>query len=461
VKEEAMRPSRLLQLGCSALLFTACDEQATPTAPGDEPDSPSLSQAAGDRVVNSVADPGDGVCNSKECTLREAINDPQSTRITFAPGLAGPITLARPGEGGGRLDIERSLTITGPSQRIAIRGRNPDLAFPVFRIGDGARVSLTNLIIRRGGGGILNRGTLTVTDCLITGNGYGIHNTFGDLTLNRSAVADNTSAGVWFSGGTGRLGQDRITRNSGGGLAVGSATVTMANSTIDGNSSRDDGGGISLVEGRLTVLRSSITNNSAAGQGGGVFNRSDNVFRRGGASISLLNSTVSGNSASFGGGIANSPLRGQAGIGLRNTTVTGNSASQEGGGIYQNGPENDEDFGGLGLVNSLVARNNAPTAPDLSVVSGFLTARSNLIGVGSGSGVTNGVDGNQVGTVAAPIDPKLGALGDHGGSTQTHPLLAGSPAIDAGSAADCPDIDQRGVSRPQGPGCDIGSYERK
>jgi CSLREA domain-containing protein len=83
-------------------------------------------------VVNSVADPGDGVCNAAQCTLREAIADPQTTAITFASGLAGPITLARPGEGGGRLEIERSLTITGPSQRIAIRGRGPGLVFPSF-----------------------------------------------------------------------------------------------------------------------------------------------------------------------------------------------------------------------------------------------------------------------------------------------------------------------------------------
>ena len=100
-----MRASHLLRLAVSALLFTACGEQPTPTAPGDEPAAPDLSLATGDRVVNSVADPGDGVCNGAECTLREAINDPQSTRITFAPGLAGPITLAPPGSGGGQLDI--------------------------------------------------------------------------------------------------------------------------------------------------------------------------------------------------------------------------------------------------------------------------------------------------------------------------------------------------------------------
>jgi hypothetical protein len=57
-------------------------------------------------------------------------------------------------------------------------------------------------------------------------------------------------------------------------------------------------------------------------------------------------------------------------------------------------------------------------------------------------------------------DPKLGPLADNGGLTQTQALLPGSPAIDAGST-DCPPpaTDQRGVSRPQGPACDIGAFE--
>jgi CSLREA domain-containing protein len=456
-----MQWSRLLRIGLPALVIAGCGEEPSPTGPGDRAVEPSLSQAAGVRVVNSTADPGDGVCNAAQCTLREAIADPQSTAITFAPGLVGPITLARPGDGGGRLEIDRDLSITGPTGRIAIRGRSPDLAFPVFHIEDGAKVTLANLIIRRGGRGIFSRGTLTVTNCLIAGNsGTGILNAFGDLTLTRSSVTENASTGVAVSGGTAMLGHDRIARNSGGGLSVGAGTVTLAKSTIAGNSARD-GAGISLVEGSLTVDASTITNNTATGLGGGVFNRSHNVFRRGGASITLRNSTVSGNSADFGGGIANSPDAGAAGVGLRNTTVTNNSASQQGGGIYQDGPENDEDFGSLGLVNSLVAGNHAPAAPDLGVFSGFLSARFNLIGIGAGSSVANGVDGNLVGTAAAPLDPRLGALADNGGPTNTHALLAGSPAIDAGSTPDCPATDQRGVSRPQGSGCDIGSYERR
>jgi len=56
-------------------------------------------------------------------------------------------------------------------------------------------------------------------------------------------------------------------------------------------------------------------------------------------------------------------------------------------------------------------------------------------------------------------NPNLGPFGNYGGPTATIPLLAGSPAIDAGDAAACPAVDQRGISRPYGAGCDIGAFE--
>ena len=64
-----------------------------------------------------------------------------------------------------------------------------------------------------------------------------------------------------------------------------------------------------------------------------------------------------------------------------------------------------------------------------------------------------------MGTAAAPIDPRLGALHDRWSYPYACPA-AGKPGIDAASTPDCPTTDQRGVSRPQGSGCDIGSYER-
>ncbi len=141
---------------------------------------------------------------------------------------------------------------------------------------------------------------------------------------------------------------------------------------------------------------------------------------------------------------------------LINSTVARNSATQEGGGILVVG------FDPLVmLTNSLVARNSAPTGPDVLVgPDAVALARFSLIGDGSGSGITN-TNGNQVGSASVPIDPKLGPLANNGGPTRTHALLLGSPAIDAASTPDCPTIDQRGVLRPQGAACDIGSYERK
>jgi hypothetical protein len=117
------------------------------------------------------------------------------------------------------------------------------------------------------------------------------------------------------------------------------------------------------------------------------------------------------------------------------------------------------------LTNTIVAGNGATEAPDVynsNDFYGLIGGANNLIGDGTGSGFTN-VEGNQVGNVTpytAPIDPLLGPLGDNGGSTPTHALLDGSPAIDAGTSEGCPATDQRGVARPQGSACDIGSFER-
>jgi len=86
----------------------------------------------------------------------------------------------------------------------------------------------------------------------------------------------------------------------------------------------------------------------------------------------------------------------------------------------------------------------------------------NLIGDGTGmTGLSNGVNGNLVGSADAPIDPLLGPLQDNGGPTQTHALLAGSPAIDAGNNAYATDWDQRGEGFPRIVNgiIDIGAFE--
>jgi CSLREA domain-containing protein len=469
-------------------------------------------------VVNSLADPGNGVCNATQCTLREAINDPASTEISFASGLTGPITLAKPANGGGTLRIEKTLTITGPSTGIVIGRRGTDPAFRILRIGSGVTVKLTNLTVRNGketeraGGGIVNFGTLALTHCtaefdsaasgggidnhgpltllnstvrrnsavqggggianrnhMLTltnstvafnsagvGGGGGISNVGGGLALNRSTIADNStreSGGGIFNdnNASATVTNSRIARNSagrGGGIYNGKAGLTLTNSTVTGNSAVDGGGIANSLS--VFIISSTVVGNSATGTGGGLSNHL--VFRAPLRNI-LTNSTVSGNVARVGGGMS-TPFDDVFGSvnDLTNSTVAFNSATESGGGIA----------GFFRLVNGLVARNTAPTGPDVLSEKFFpVVARFSLLGDGSGSGLTNGVDGNQVGSASAPIDPRLGPLALNGGPTRTHALLLGSPAIDAASTPDCPTTDQRGVLRPQGAACDIGSYERK
>jgi CSLREA domain-containing protein len=479
-----MQHRRVITYLFSLLVFAACTDQEAPTSPdaAPEPGSPAFSHTAGHKVVNSRADPGDGTCNATECTLREAINAPGSTEISFAPGLTGPITLAAPAAGGGTLAIDKRLSITGPSQQISIWRRSTAPEFGILQIGSSGTATLTNLIIRGGKaltiadlGGILNRGTLRLINCVVAGNsatfGGGIDNE-GTLTLTHSRVAHNSGfdGGGIINNGTLRLTNSTVSGNSavfGGGINNDRGTLTLTNSRIAGNTAFS-GGGIEGLRGTLT--NTTVAANSADRQGGGISMGGEATLRNstvtgntagfagGGISnaetLTLTNSTVSGNSAEVGGGVAN--FGSGATLTLRNSTVARNSATQHGGGISNTGGSE------LALRNSLLALNAGPLGPDVLNNSGAtVTARFSLLGIGNGSGITNGVNGNQVGSQAAPLDPKLGPLAFNGGPTRTRALQPGSPAIDAASTPDCPTTDQRGVLRPQGAACDIGSYERK
>jgi predicted outer membrane repeat protein len=170
----------------------------------------------------------------------------------------------------------------------------------------------------------------------------------------------------------------------------------------------------------------------------------------------LTNSTVSGNSAAQnGGGIR------AAAVTLLNDTITNNSA-HTGGGVFL------ADMGTSSVRNTIIAGNfvdHGGAGPDLS--GAFNSDGHNLIGDGTGStGFTNGTNGDLVGTADKPIDPRLAPLANNGGPTQTHALRAGSPAIDAGDNANAPATDQRGIARPRdGDGngsrtTDIGAFER-
>jgi hypothetical protein len=325
------------------------------------------------------------------------------------------------------------------------------------------------------GGGLYNLGTLTVTSCTLSGNsatpsgrydaaeGGGIYNSVtGTLMVSNSTLSGNSANGLYASGGGisnhGALTVSNSTLSgnsagpyypSGGGGINNSDTLTVSNSTLSGNSATY-GGGIENG-GTLTINNSTLSGNSAYLAGGGIYNAYLST-------LTVSNSTLSGNSASnAGGGI--DWLAGP--VTLTNVTLTANRATSYGGGLYV---ENVSSLPPV-LHNTLIAgnfRGSSGTTPDDVVGSLNSGGDDNLIGDGTGMiGLSNGVNGNLVGSAANPIDPLLGSLADNGGPTLTHALLSGSPAIDAGNNAYATDWDQRGPGfrRIVNGTIDIGAFE--
>ena len=215
----------------------------------------------------------------------------------------------------------------------------------------------------------------------------------------------------------------------------GSANVSVANSTIFGN---NDG----ILNVNATVINSSLAGNSGAAISGGTLVLSNSTIANG--NVGLLNANATVTNSTFGGNA----------IGISGGTVTLYDSTISGG---TTGTQNTN----LTSGNSIIAGDTT----DLGSGTVGTSLGHNLIGsIGSGSGFTNGVDGDQVGANANPINPFLGPLANNGGPTLTYAILAGSPAIEAGDISIIPSgvtTDQRGAGFPRtfNGTVDIGSYE--
>jgi len=406
-----------------------------------------------------------------QISLREAIcaanTNAGPDTITFSVNGTFALTGAANEDNGGTgdFDIKQSLTINGNgTANTILDGSGIERIFDVFPSA-ASTFDLSNLTIQNGdtrstsfqeGGAMYlhNNVTATLNSIQVINNLSGANGaieTRGSLTINNSVISNNQTlpaSGNVVGGGI---------RNAG--------TLTIDNTTISNNTVRGEGGGIATTTGAavtVTITDSTISGNTASVTGGGNGNGGGISTTGNQGTINITNSTISGNRADAnGGGAAFASVSGGA-VTLTNVTITNNTADNDNNGSGAGGGFSQGNTTTVTLRNTIVAGNFNSTAATRDDISGAVvnTSSYNLIGDGTGmSGTTNGVNNNQVGSGASPINPLLSALSNNGGSTQTHALLSGSPAIDTGSTALAPATDQRGVTRPGGAAADIGAYE--
>jgi hypothetical protein len=217
----------------------------------------------------------------------------------------------------------------------------------------------------------------------------------------------------------------------GGAIRNDGGTLTVTDSTVTGNDAGiGSGGGISNIGGgALTISNSTFSANFAFSYGG-VFNGQD-------AELTVSGSTFSGNGAEAGGGIHSAgPLT------VTNATLHGNDALV-GGGVFVRGTAT--------LRNTVVADNPGGNCAGLPTDGGYNIDDDGTCGFTRASGSLPDTD--------PLLDPN--GLQDNGGPTETIALKPDSPAVDLVAEGACPPpaTDRRGVGRPQGEACDSGAFE--
>jgi hypothetical protein len=369
-----------------------------------------------------------------------------------------------------------------------------------------------NDMVTSGGGVSVNSATLAGIEVVVVNshiegsNGAGLSATgpFASILLTDSAVSYSGKAGVGVAGSVSIL-RSRIDSSRGPGVQVLPSRGSGDISIVDGTISNNAGDGVdagSNVGGTLRLLRSAIERNGGAG----IVNTADRAGFAVGLSATVADSTIADNagpgfrtnsdtsitrstiSGNTGGGINVAACDGDGPLTVTETTISGNSTPGSGGGILFVA------FGSMELDHDTIVNNHADSDGDGVGAGGGVSAatcgnqgggsitHSLLTGNSDGAGaldcaVTQSyvgaslpvvtVDSNIIDSAAGgcsigahnhiAISPKIAPLVDNGGLTQTHALLAGSPAIDA--AGPCSGTDQRGVTRPQGMACDIGAFE--
>jgi fibronectin-binding autotransporter adhesin len=336
--------------------------------------------------------------------------------------LSGGQILSNTASGGGGVHVQQATAAFTQTGGTAIAHNTATLSGGGVYIYEGSATLsggqvFSNTASHYGGGVFVSRGSATLSGGQIISNtaddrGGGVYVYLGSATLSGGQVAGNTAP-------------------DGGGVYVAdsSAVFTQTGGVLAHNTATDHGGGVYVHSGSATLSGGQILSNTAAIIGGGIYNNN--------GTLTLVNTTVSGNKATTNGG-GGLWINGGT-LALTYTTVASNTAGSAGGGIRAVA-------GSTVLVQNTIVAYNGPDN-----CNGTLTSKGHNLDGGTTCGFTASGD-------ITDTNPLLGPLTDDGG-TLVHPLLDGSPAIDAGACLAGITTDQRGETRPQGAACDIGAYE--
>ncbi|HEY5838462.1 MAG TPA: right-handed parallel beta-helix repeat-containing protein [Pyrinomonadaceae bacterium] len=398
--------------------------------------------------------------------------------LTVLLGVGATVT-------GWRVQVSRTAT-TAPGSVISVNSLNnntaagdgffsplaADMSFVVGNTNDGGAGSLRQAI----GAANANPGNDTITfsvsgTIMVTSTLPQIVSGMGTLTIDGSGqsitISRNNSVQVMVVNGGANLALLNLTISnsigdtfpgvsapfSGGGVEN-HGTLTISNSTFSGNNAIFSGGGVDNSHGTLTITNSTFFGNSAM-YGGGVWNS--------GGTVTISNSTFSTNNAlgASGGG----------GVETTNGTLTiTNSTFSHNAGIGAGAVKHDN--GTVTITNSTFSDNIGVGAGGVRNISGTIILKNSIVANSAGSNCAGAItdggnnlrwpssDTSCVGTFG---DPKLAALANNGGPTQTMALQSASAAIDAGYPffTPPPDYDQRGPGYPRvlNGRIDIGAYE--
>lgn len=453
-------------------------------------------------TVNDNFDAADG-----EWSLREALYYARNGRvITFASGI---VTAELYSE----LVIQYNVTIDGRIEGGELVTIHANETRIMSLMDVATNVTLMGLVLQGGsadyGGAIyVNRGArltlrqVTLEDCLATYDGGAIYNAGTIMTDDVSVVfntAGRNGGGLYnANGGVGTIGKTTMWGNMSGtygGAIYNAGTMTTGESSLVANTAGQYGGGIANT-GTITVRNTFVAENEAI-YGGGLYNANNGI-------VTIEDATMRGNtSGTYGGAIYNASGLAQALV-IRSSSIYGNSAGQGGGGIANTGmmtvlnttvAENTATYGGgiystgtINLYSSTLVGNTGNYGMGLYVYSGNLVMNNsilangvdigmkpgatasgsfNLIGNGSGQTVfVSGLNGNIVGTASKPIDPKL-TIKDEGKNGRYYYVPGwDSPVVGMGNADSryfpnetIPTTDQTGASRLRNGLLDMGSVQ--